>query len=211
MIRLFVLAFIAVSVSALRFDLLATSGQGTRKCIDQYVHKNTLVSGIVDVPARDSQRVDAEIIDDTVNQSKHWSRPNIVGEHKFSFTVHEDAYLRFCFTSTLPNDVAPGPDVKRTVFLRLDMGAEAKQYVAEMEVGKLEPIEIELRRLEEMAREIINDFLFLEDQGNSMHNVNESTLDRVSGLSTFTILLLIVVGGWQVWYMHSFFKAKKLI
>ena len=79
------------------------------------------------------------------------------------------------------------------------MGAEAKQYVAEMEVGKLEPIEIELRRLEEMAREIINDFLFLEDQGNSMHNVNESTLDRVSGLSTFTILLLIVVGGWQVW------------
>ncbi|KAH6575886.1 hypothetical protein BASA50_010596 [Batrachochytrium salamandrivorans] len=205
------LAMLSSSVHALRFDLHATAGQGTQKCVEQYVHKDTLVTGAVDIPARENQRIDAEIIDDTASHNKHWSKPNVVGEHKFSFTVHQDAYLRFCFTGTLPNGGIPGPDVKRPVYLRIDVGADAKQVVIDKEKEKLQPIWTELTRLDGIAREVVADMEYLEGRDDYMHDVNLSTRDRVVNLSTFTMVVLISVGGWQIWYLHSYFKAKQLI
>ncbi|KAI8927200.1 emp24/gp25L/p24 family/GOLD-domain-containing protein [Entophlyctis helioformis] len=204
-------SLLAGSVHALRFDLHATTGQGTRKCVESYARRDSVVSGTLDVPARSMQRVDVEIIDDTPVTNKHWSKLSVNGEHKFSFTVHQDANLRFCFTNTLQDGQVPHSDVKRQVTLRVDVGAEATDFSISSTKEKLGPIEAELMRLESLVRDVNENIVTLEGDNDLMHDINQSTFERVTGFSWFTMLALLALGGWQIWYLHSYFKAKKLI
>ena len=58
-IRFWISIFLSIfSASALRFEIAATQGQGTVRCIEQTMHSNTLVRGEVDIPSRAFQTVD---------------------------------------------------------------------------------------------------------------------------------------------------------
>lgn len=56
MISIFAILF--TLTTALRFDILATAGQGTVRCFEQFVTTNTLVKGSVDIPLKPFQKVD---------------------------------------------------------------------------------------------------------------------------------------------------------
>ena len=48
-------------VVGVRFELHATSGQGTTKCLEQFGYDGTLVSGVINVGPGKNQRVDVEV------------------------------------------------------------------------------------------------------------------------------------------------------
>ncbi|KAG1685230.1 Transmembrane emp24 domain-containing protein 10 [Nymphon striatum] len=97
--------------------------------------------------------------------------------------------------------------------ISLDMkhGVEAKSYEALGEAAKLKPLELELRRLEDLSNAIVQDFAFMRQREEEMRNTNESTNSRVLYLSIFSMCCLLGLATWQVLYLRRFFKAKKLI
>ncbi|GFS19147.1 transmembrane emp24 domain-containing protein 10 [Elysia marginata] len=76
---------------------------------------------------------------------------------------------------------------------------------------KLKPLEVELRRLEDLSKSIVDDFAYMRAREEQMRDTNESTHSRVMYFSLFSMLCLLGLATWQVLYLRRYFKAKKLI
>ena len=103
---------------------------------------------------------------------------------------------------------------------------------------KLKPLEIELKRLEDLSQDIVTDFAYMKAREEEMRNTNgkqqqpaaapllparpldslrlvlsllESTNSKVLYFSVFSMCCLLGLAVWQVLYLRRYFKAKKLI
>ncbi|CAB1339774.1 unnamed protein product [Coregonus sp. 'balchen'] len=112
---------------------------------------------------------------------------------KFAFTTEDYDMFEVCFESKSPMGTGRIPD----------------QLIAKVE--KLKPLEVELRRLEDLSESIVNDFAYMKKREEEMRDTNESTNTRVLYFSIFSMCCLIGLATWQVFYLRRFFKAKKLI
>ncbi|XP_067837997.1 transmembrane emp24 domain-containing protein 10-like, partial [Heptranchias perlo] len=115
---------------------------------------------------------------------------------KFAFTTDDYDMFEICFESRLP----PGEPS-----LSLSLPAQ----IAKAE--KLKPLEVELRRLEDLSESIVSDFADMKQREEEMRDTNESTSARVLYFSIFSMCCLVGLATWQVFYLRRFFKAKKLI
>ncbi|KAJ6636788.1 Transmembrane emp24 domain-containing protein bai [Pseudolycoriella hygida] len=79
------------------------------------------------------------------------------------------------------------------------------------EAAKLKPLEVDLKRLEDLSDSIVQDFVHMRKQEEEMRDTNESTNNRVLFFSIFSMCCLLGLATWQVLYLRRFFKAKKLI
>ncbi|XP_074985883.1 transmembrane emp24 domain-containing protein 10 isoform X2 [Caretta caretta] len=104
-----------------------------------------------------------------------------------------------------------GRMLDQLVILDMKHGVEAKNYEEIAKVEKLKPLEVELRRLEDLSESIVNDFAYMKKREEEMRDTNESTNIRVLYFSIFSMFCLIGLATWQVFYLRRFFKAKKLI
>ncbi|XP_005091437.1 transmembrane emp24 domain-containing protein 10 [Aplysia californica] len=185
---------------AIRFHL--SSNQ--RKCLKEEIHKNVLVTGEYDVQ-ENGQRADLSVTD---------SRGHILyskedaTKGRFAFTTEEYDMFEVCFTSK-PVSGAVAPD--REVYLDVKRGIEAKNYDDIAKAEKLKPLEVELRRLEDLSKSIVDDFAYMRSREEQMRDTNESTHSRVMYFSLFSMLCLLGLATWQVLYLRRYFKAKKLI
>ncbi|KAI8908770.1 endoplasmic reticulum vesicle protein 25 [Powellomyces hirtus] len=196
---------------ALKFDLVAAM-PGTRRCVAQYITDKQMVVGTVLAADGENQKVDIEVFDQSVHSNKYWHKLNIQGEQKFAFTAHDDAEVHFCFTNTLDaGSAVRGAEKKRTITLHIDTGAEAADLTEEIKNKKLKPVEIELRRLEAILNEVSTEMDELRVREMAMRDVNESTNSRVKWFNTFTLIILIGSGLYQIAYLRRYFQAKKLI
>jgi len=123
--------------------------------------------------------------------------------HKFSFHAEIAGTYSCCFFNS--NDY-----VLRTS-LDFKHGVEAKDYSDIAKREHLMPVEKELRKMEDTVDEIHREMLYMREREAAMRNTNESTNSRVLWFSTFSILVLLGMGIWQVIYLKKFFKSKKLI
>ncbi|KAI8848527.1 emp24/gp25L/p24 family/GOLD-domain-containing protein [Chytridium lagenaria] len=164
--------------------------------------KDVLAVGHFEVGEGNAQRLDVEIFDDAPTPNRYWTKPNVVpGSQKFSFTTHTAGNVHFCFSNVLAEDHC----------LHVDTGDDAMDAAELFKDQKLKPMEQELYRLERLAERVVADMNELKIREEEMRNVNESTNERVVWFSTFSIIVLISLGGWQIWYMRKFFQSKKLI
>ncbi|KAI9284209.1 emp24/gp25L/p24 family/GOLD-domain-containing protein [Umbelopsis sp. AD052] len=159
-----------------------------------------------------NQRVDLEIFDDSESINKYATRRD-VGEQgaRLAFSTHADASIFVCFTNTLSDGFNPGPNYRRTIDVDYDIGAEALDYSKIAKAEKLEPLEVELRKLEKVVQEIWDEMEYLKSREAKMRDTNESTNERVQWFSIVTLLTLVGLGTWQVMYLRRFFKRKRLI
>ncbi|KAI3364326.1 hypothetical protein L3Q82_011123, partial [Scortum barcoo] len=128
---------------------------------------------------------------------------------KFAFTTEDYDMFEVCFESKSPMGTGRVPD--QLVNLDMKHGVEAKNYEEIAKVEKLKPLEVELRRLEDLSESIVNDFAYMKKREEEMRDTNESTNTRVLYFSIFSMCCLIGLATWQVFYLRRFFKAKKLI
>jgi len=88
---------------------------------------------------------------------------------------------------------------------------EAKSYEGIGDAAKLKPLEIELKRLEDLSESIVQDFAHMRQREEEMRDTNESTNSRVLYFSIFSMCCLLGLATWQVLYLRKYFKSKKLI
>lgn len=127
---------------------------------------------------------------------------------KFAFTSDDYDVFSICFNSKAADHVHEGT---RTVSLNLKTGVEARSYADVGKAEKLKPMELELRRLEDLAQSIVNHFARMKKREEEHRDTNESTNERMLHFSIFSMVCLLLLAIWQVVYLKSYFKQKKLI
>ncbi|XP_002128822.1 transmembrane emp24 domain-containing protein 10-like [Ciona intestinalis] len=177
----------------------------TEKCLREEIHKDVLVTGDYDVSTQPSVKVSLKVTD--TNGHILYQKDEAT-QGKFAFTTDDYDMFQICFTSKADfKGKMPPQEVK----LLLKRGVEAKNYDELAKTEKLKPLEVELRRLEDLSESIVQAFAYMKKREEEMRNTNESTNSRVLYFSMFSMLCLIGLATWQVLYLRKFFKSKKLI
>jgi len=189
------------SVRGIRFTLQPN----TQKCLRDEMNANMLVVGEYEVSAAPHQ-----IIDYVVRDTKQHilSKKDDVSRGKFSFTSEVFDVYELCFISKVSGNVRAVP---QEVSVTVKKGVETKSYEGIAEAAKLKPLELELKKLEDLSDAIVQDFALMRKREEEMRDTNESTNNRVLFFSIFGMCCLLGLATWQVLYLRRFFKAKKLI
>ncbi|XP_014205928.1 transmembrane emp24 domain-containing protein bai isoform X2 [Copidosoma floridanum] len=179
-----------------------------QKCLKEEIHGNVLVVGEYEVSEVPGQKVDF-VVKDSKNHILAQKDDVQHGKMaKFTFVTEAYDVFEVCFTSiTLHGQRG----IQQEVNLSIKKGIEAKSYEGLGEAAKLKPIEVELKRLEDLSEAIVQDFVRMRKSEEEMKDTNESTNSRVLFFSIFSMVCLLSLATWQVFYLRRFFRAKKLI
>ncbi|RPA96530.1 hypothetical protein L873DRAFT_1829368 [Choiromyces venosus 120613-1] len=206
---LLTVSLFSIVSSALKFDLTAQQRGHRQRCIRNFVAKDTLVvvTATVSGVRGDGQQVNIHIRDAVGNE---YGRPkDVVGEARMAFTSHADSAFDVCFENNIEDGRHSG--LTRSVELDVDIGADARDWSAIQAAEKLKPVEIELRRIEEVVSEIVNQMEYLRSREQKLRDTNESTNERVKYFALAIMATLVGLGGWQVVYLRAYFRSKHLI
>ncbi|XKL62413.1 hypothetical protein PGB90_002246 [Kerria lacca] len=176
-----------------------------RKCLREELKQNALISGEYEVSEAPNQRVDYVVTD---SNGHIFSQKENISKGKFSFISETFDMFEICFISKVATNVRP---IIQEVTLDVKTGVEAKSYEGIGEAAKLKPMELELKRLEDLTDSIVQDFADMKKREEELRNTNESTNNRVFYLSIFSIFILLALPAWQMLYLRQYFKSKKLI
>lgn len=199
---LFVLfTILLVGADALMFHL----SPNLKKCLKEEIHKDVLVTGDYELSEAPGQKTSLLVTDSKghVLYNKEDAKKG-----KFAFTTEEYDMFEVCFESKM---LAGGHGADREIFVEMKHGVEAKNYADIAKAEKLKPLEVELKKLEDLSESIVNDFAYMRAREEEMRDTNESTHSRVLYFSIFSMCCLLCLATWQVLYLRRFFKAKKLI
>jgi len=199
-VALFCLLF-SSTVRSLMFHL----EPNTRKCLKEEIHKDVLVTGEYDASEIPGQEVDMMVTD---TKGQHFVNREKTDKGKFAFTTDSYDVFEICFISRVPTNMRGG---RHEIFLNTKHGVEAKNYEGLGDAAKLKPLEVELKRLEDLSESIVQDFAHMRQREEEMRDTNESTNSRVLYFSLFSMCCLLGLATWQVLYLRKFFKSKKLI
>lgn len=101
--------------------------------------------------------------------------------------------------------------LSREIELDVDIGADARDWSAIQAAEKLKPVEIELRRIEEVVAEVVTQMEYLRRREQKLRDTNESTNERVKWFALTVMSTLVGLGAWQVVYLRAYFRSKHLI
>jgi hypothetical protein len=135
----------------------------------------------------------------------------VTGETRTAFTSHADSAFDVCFENILTTGSYSAPHLSKSIELDIDIGADAKDWSAIQAGEKLRPVEAELRRLTEIAKEVVDEMDFLRGREMKLRDTNESTNERVKWFAIGTMGMLVALGVWQVVYLRAYFRSKHLI
>ncbi|WVR05034.1 endoplasmic reticulum vesicle protein 25 [Kwoniella sp. DSM 27419] len=193
---------------AVKFDIAAERNPKPRN-IWNFAGAHSLVIVTANVPHEHGQRVDIEILDGSERGNVYLSKKDIRGETRLAITTHESADVGVC----IKNHLDRGGDwkVSRVVDLDVDIGADATDYNAIANQESLSILEVEMRKLEAVVKEIVDEMGYLQRREMKMRDTNESTNSRVKYFSILITVGIIALGVWQLVHLRSFFKRKYLI
>ena len=129
-----------------------------RKCLKEEIHKGVLVTGDYDISAHPNQVVDLMVID---TKGQHFVNYENTEKGKFAFTTDDYDVYEICFLSRVPPTIR---GLRHEVFLQTKHGVEAKSYEGLADANKLKPLEIELKRLEDLSESIVQDFAHMRQR-----------------------------------------------
>ncbi|KAI8388879.1 emp24/gp25L/p24 family/GOLD-domain-containing protein [Radiomyces spectabilis] len=207
-------ASILVAVSAVKFELPAVPSsrvEESKRCISQYVPRDTTVLLTGKIGQGYNQVAGFEIKDNNDQPNVYGRHSKYTGEFRNAFDTRSDGVVSICFTNQLQEGFNEAPQYTRTIELEFNVGAEALDLKQIASSEKLGPLEIELRRLESIVKSIVGQMDYLKRREERMRDTNESTNERVKWFSLLSLFTLISLGVWQILYLRSFFRRKRLI
>ncbi|XP_076232162.1 transmembrane emp24 domain-containing protein bai [Calliopsis andreniformis] len=205
---LFVLATLFAYAHCIRFYLDPNS----MRCLKEEVQAKVLVAGEYEVSVTPAVKTEYVVRD---SKGHILSRKDDIPHGKilkFSFATETYDTFEVCFIAhAIQPSFSGNKQNKQEIYLVVKRGIEAKSYEGLGEVAKLKPSEVELKRLEDLSEAIVQDFARMRKNEEEMRDTNEATNTRVLYFSIFSMCWLLTLSVWQVFYLRSFFKAKKLI
>ncbi|KAF9988249.1 vesicle coat component [Modicella reniformis] len=212
-VSLLILATSWQAVNAVKFDLPSHAAEEVQPvCISHYVDQETQVVIKVKAGPGANQKVNLEVTDDSIHQNQLWRKDGLSEDlQRGAFLNKEAGDVVACFTNTLAKGYKADSRYMRTIDVDFEIGSETIDYAKLAEQEKLKPMEVELRKLEDLVKGILENMEHLKNREVTMRNTNESTNERVKWFSTLTMFVLVALGLWQIFYLKRFFRKKRLI
>ncbi|KAM5543460.1 hypothetical protein V8D89_002711 [Ganoderma adspersum] len=196
--------------SAIKFNI-PSNRYPPAKCIWNAAHSGALVIITANVGPGDGQRVDIEVVDASEHKNIYLSKRDINGEKRFAITAHADEDIGVCFRNYLDGDVSDSKGRSRVIDLDIDIGADAVDYNAIANQESLSGLETEMRKVEGIIKEIVDEMEYLRVREERFSETNQSTNERVQNFAWFMIAALLGLGIWEIFHLRAFFKRKYLI
>ncbi|CAD6638860.1 XXYS1_4_G0024790.mRNA.1.CDS.1 [Saccharomyces cerevisiae] len=198
---------LVVAVQGLHFDIAASTNP-EQVCIRDFVTEGQLV--VVDIHSDgsvgDGQKLNLFVRDSVGNEYRR--KRDFAGDVRVAFTAPSSTAFDVCFENQAQYR---GRSLSRAIELDIESGAEARDWNKISANEKLKPIEVELRRVEEITDEIVDELTYLKNREERLRDTNESTNRRVRNFSILVIFVLSSLGVWQVNYLKNYFKTKHII
>ncbi|VDK45211.1 unnamed protein product [Taenia asiatica] len=188
------------SANSLRFEIRS----GETKCIHDEMDKDEIVVGNYEITDGPTSKVSIEVKD---SKRHTFFQKSEATSGKFTFSSEVEDSFDVCFHCVGASGIVD----TREVFIDIKQGDEAKNFDAIAQAKDLKPVEVELKKIEYLTDSIVRDFVDMHKRADAMRDINASTHSRVLYFSMFSILCLIALAVWQVLYLRSYFKSKKLI
>lgn len=194
------------AVSALRLKIDAN---GQSRCIRDFVAKDTLVvvNARSDGYYGDGQKLSVLIQD--VKGNKYAFRDSMGDTFRQAFTPSSDTSFDICFTNTLQN--GRSGQQSRHIELDVEIGAHARDWAAMQATEQLKPVELDIRRVDEIAEEVQKELSYLLLREERLRDTNESTNRRVKNFFVLIIFAFVGLGFWQIQYLRAYFRSKHII
>ncbi|MPC07937.1 Transmembrane emp24 domain-containing protein bai [Portunus trituberculatus] len=189
-----VVAAAAAGVEGIMFHLQPN----TQKCFKEEIHKNVLVSGEYEVQEAQGQKVDIQVTD---SKGHHLYNKEEADNGKFIFNTEDYDVYEICFVSRVPPkqratfifqvqlwlckfatgsenlqcDFAESNFFKTFVTSKslVQQGHNSMLHHPLGEAAKLKPLEIELKRLEDLSESIVQDFSYMRQREEEMRDTND--------------------------------------
>lgn len=206
----FAITFVIQLSAALLVELPALE-KAEPVCIRDFIGQDQLVVVNVKTSGRsgDGQRLQM-VIKDTMGNILS-KRNEVNKDVRVSFTTYDAVAVDICFTNILERTNNRRVYLSREVELEVESGSSARDWNAVQAAEKLRPNEIELKKVEELAKEISHELKYLKAREERMRDTNESTNSRVKYFSIIIVLSLVGLGVWQIQYLRHYFKVKHII
>ena len=199
----FQLMMIFYTISAIKFDLPA----GKTMCFAEEVMRDELCIGEYVVPRDETSGLSGISVHVTGptpgGLAKVFYSKQQAHRGKFALTGMETGSHRVCFRSKATTS--------SRVILNIKVGVAAKDFNAIAKKSHLEPVQVELNKLLDSVTEIHAEQLYARAREEELRDTNESTADRVKWFSVSTIIVLLFLGLWQIFYLKQYFRSKKLV
>ncbi|XP_053661048.1 transmembrane emp24 domain-containing protein bai [Anopheles marshallii] len=202
---LVMLAVLVVSTFPRTNAIMFRLGPNTQKCLRDEMQGNQIVAGEYEITNAPGQKIDYVVRD---TKGHIMAQKDDISKGKFSFTSEVYDTFEICFISHVP---PTHRGIDQEVLLDVKKGIETKSYEGIGEAAKLKPLEVDLKRLEDLSDAIVQDFALMRKREEEMRDTNESTNSRVLFFSIFSMSCLLGLATWQVLYLRRYFIAKKLI
>jgi hypothetical protein len=196
-------------VRALRFDLES----GHTKCISDEIKVGSMAVGKYHVVGPDPNFPDAQLpeshrislrVTSPYGNSMHYAE-NVQSGH-FAFTAAEAGDYLACFWA---------PDHKPAVAIGFEFdwrsGVSTKDWPSVAKKGKVDMMELELKKLEETIKNIHEEMFYLREREEEMQNLNRRTNSSMAWLGFLSLGICLSVAGLQLWHLKTFFERKKLL
>lgn len=136
------------------------------------------------------------------DSGKYYLYERIKTEHKYSWTAFDSGIYSCCVFSQSDSV---------EIEFEFKKGVMAKDFSQMAKIKNLKGIEVNLKRLDELAKEIHKKVQFLREREEKLRNTNATIHSRVIVYSICTICILVALAIIQIMYMKRFFKSKKMI
>ncbi|AMD21645.1 HFL211Wp [Eremothecium sinecaudum] len=147
------------------------------------------------------------IVRDTVG-NEYRRKKDFAGSVRVTFDAPSSTAFDVCLENT---SKIRGRGLSRSVEIDIESGSEARNWNQVQASEKLKPIEVELRRIEELTDEVVDELNYLKAREEKLRDTNESTNRRVRNFSIVIIFVFIALGAWQLNYLKNYFRAKHII
>eukprot|EP01117_Protostelium_nocturnum_P000371 TRINITY_DN10433_c0_g1_i1.p1 TRINITY_DN10433_c0_g1~~TRINITY_DN10433_c0_g1_i1.p1 ORF type:complete len:237 (-),score=88.57 TRINITY_DN10433_c0_g1_i1:5-715(-) len=208
------------------------------KCIHEEFKPNSSVYGFVAVqPHNPKSNLNFRISgkeDEIIYQTGQIGKAEDGDAETFSFHSfdHETEY-KFCFYDSPSDDFEENKEgeaneesiglekkegeeserkqEKRRISIYYYNGERHRDYEALAKKQHLQPIEIDLMKIEDQIMDLQKEFAFMKDLEAHHRETNEITNQRVNWISLLSTFLLISLAVGQIIYLKRFFKSKQLL
>lgn len=194
---------------------------GRGECLTFRIPENHLVTGELRVDRADDPHFVVRVLITGRDGHQPVNLPNLLHKTPFSFLTNTDKQNEYdvCFRATpKPRQHQPGvpppappqnaPAFRVGVTLSYAPNFFDEHLAAEY---KLKPVEGDYIQSEEKMRQVAAEMSSYLKSEERLRDVNESTLEMITWLSVLSIVSLVGIGVWQVYYLKGYFRTKKLI
>eukprot|EP01007_Sphenomonas_quadrangularis_P000342 NODE_1184_length_962_cov_130.818182_g986_i0.p2 GENE.NODE_1184_length_962_cov_130.818182_g986_i0~~NODE_1184_length_962_cov_130.818182_g986_i0.p2 ORF type:complete len:236 (-),score=38.11 NODE_1184_length_962_cov_130.818182_g986_i0:255-941(-) len=207
---LLIVALLCESVAALSFDLQAK----TTKCFTEELPAGYHVLGDFKALAGYSQFVDAKVTDSAGNVVQEYASAD---KGNFNFHTTTSGDITFCFANRVVAGIPVTPAMKRTIEFNLRTGLYAGDEAAEeyqSDVARqqhLQPIEMNLRIMEDSLRMIHQEYHYFKKRESEMRETNTATKLRMKIVFFASLVFMLVFYLWELRHLVSYFVSRKMI